>query len=651
MGVRPISRQMVIYICLVSRIATALVLIIPSSIYARDLDDKIVFVSNRNATPEIFLVEGLDGNPIQLTRNMFASSPAISPDGTEVVFVSSPPGGQSDIFKLHIATNRIEKLTVAAEWDASYSDLDWSPDGQQILFITSIGAHEGDKTNLSVMNMNSRDIRHILQPDLPTRISNPSWSPDSQDILFSQEDEGLLHDRLFITDDNGNNVVEVRQEELKFLTDASSFRTNTIPAWSPSRHKIAYITLIESHRTPPKPLQIYSMNLADGRVVPLTSGDAVNSIPMAWSPDGRKILFTAIPFDQDAESNDIYVMDSDGTNMINLTQSAENEGFASLSPSGKEIVFDKFIGEENSAIYVMDANGRNPRQLTFEPGLNAASFWSPDGEKIAFLSNRDGGRRIYTMDREGNNIQQITHRQRKFDGAPAWSPDGKWIAFGSGDKGSWGLYLIEPQGNNERLIYRSNLSSLDSVALFRPAWSSDSKSLVFVDPWGEASVGLVKIQIDEGMPTQINNEELIYWLSAVWSPDGNSLLFSAAKKKDDPFYIDQIPTVFLANLNTSERREFNSWGILHLDFKSDWSFRRLVWAPDGSQLMLSIEQKGMDTQHDKRLYLIDTASETASFWMKDAAEADWVRPGFVYAVNPREKWISTWAELKKPEVP
>ena len=111
-----------------------------------------------------------------------------------------------------------------------------------------------------------------------------------------------------------------------------------------------------------------------------------------------------------------------------------------------------------------------------------------------------------------------------------------------------GLYLIEPQGNNERLIYRSNLSSLDSVALFRPAWSPDSKSLVFVDPWGEASVGLVKIQIDEGMPTPINNEELIYWLSAVWSPDGNSLLFSAAKKKDDPFYIDQIPAVFLANL-------------------------------------------------------------------------------------------------------
>ncbi len=37
--------------------------------------------------------------------------------------------------------------------------------------------------------------------------------------------------------------------------------------------------------------------------------------------------------------------------------------------------------------------------------------------------------------------------------------------------------------------------------------------------------------------------------------------------------------------------------------------------------------------------------------MKDASEADWVRPGFVYAVNPSGKRILTWAELKKPEVP
>ena len=94
MGVRPISRLIDIYIRFVFRVATALVLLIPWSVQATGLEDKIVFVSKGNATPEIFLVEGLNGNSVQLTQNMFARSPAISPDGTEVVFVSSPPGGR-----------------------------------------------------------------------------------------------------------------------------------------------------------------------------------------------------------------------------------------------------------------------------------------------------------------------------------------------------------------------------------------------------------------------------------------------------------------------------------------------------------------------------------------------------------------------------
>ena len=45
--------------------------------------------------------------------------------------------------------------------------------------------------------------------------------------------------------------------------------------------------------------------------------------------------------------------------------------------------------------------------------------------------------------------------------------------------------------------------------------------------------------------------------------------------------------------------------------------------------------------------MIDIASETIRLWMDDAAEADWVRAGFVYAVSPRGKRISTWAALKK----
>ena len=629
------------YLRFISRIALALVPLILSPVQARGLEDKIVFVSKRNFTPEVFLVEGLNGRPIQLTRNMFASWPSISPDGTEVVFVSRPPAEPENIFKLNIPTRKIEKLTDDDEQDAQYTDLDWSPDGNQILFIKSVVTFNGTKNILCVMDITNRDIRHILQPDLLATIHHPSWSPDSQHILYGQ-----LHDHgLFITDENGQNIVNVTRDY-----------TAGMPAWSPSRSQIAYIDVIVTKPPPLNNLQIYSMNLADGNVTALTSGDTADSIPLAWRPDGQKILcaiqssFNPYDFDKGNNSSDVYVMNTDGKNMLNLTQTPEYEISASWSPDGDRIAFDKAIDERGTAIFVMNANGLNPQRLTFGPGNSMAPDWSPDGRTIAFLSNRDGANRIYTMDTAGKNVQQLTHRRRKFDGAPAWSPDGRWLAFGSGDERSWGLYLIDPHGRNESPMFRSRASQPYYWAYLRPTWSPDSQHLAFVAPWRESGANLMKIRVNGGKLTQLNTEGLKFRQSPVWSPDGNTLLFSAIKERKSIIPKAEFG-LFMRNLNTSERSEFILPGFYDFLFDSDWGLRRLVWAPDGSQLMLSIGQIGIDTPQEKRLYLIDIASKTISLWMDDADVADWVRPGFVYAVNPSGKRISTWAALKESETP
>ena len=217
------------------------------------------------------------------------------------------------------------------------------------------------------------------------------------------------------------------------------------------------------------------------------------------------------------------------------------------------------------------------------------------------------------------------------------------------------VYLIDPDGRNEISIFRSNLSGLDTLTVFRPAWSPDSQRLVFIAPWKEGEVGLMKIGADGEMQTAFRTDGLTGWWSPVWSPDGNSLLFGAREKRR-PVVIEPEAAIFFMNLDSSESRHFMLPGISELLLNSDnwlsppnWSFRRLVWAPDGSQLMLSIGQIGIDTPQEKRLYLIDIASKTIRLWMDDAEVADWVRPGFVHTVNPREKRISTWAELKKKQ--
>ena len=184
------------------------------------------------------------------------------------------------------------------------------------------------------------------------------------------------------------------------------------------------------------------MDLTKESVTALTSGGDKERIPLAWHPDGQKILFVTLSLvGPGPEWSDIFVMDNNGENIINLTQTPEMEVWASWSPDGEQIVFDREVGEDEGAIFIMEADGQNPQRPTFEPGRNYAPSWSPDGNKIAFLSYRNGATRIYTMDTNGQNVQQVTHHGHQFDGPPAWSPDGRWLAFVSVDDEGWGLYI------------------------------------------------------------------------------------------------------------------------------------------------------------------------------------------------------------------
>ena len=286
----------------------------------------------------------------------------------------------------------------------------------------------------------------------------------------------------------------------------------------------------------------------------------------------------------------------------------------------------------------MEADGQNPQRLTLEPGINLAPSWSPDGNRIAFLSYRNDALRIYTMDTDGQNVQQVTRHHRELDGPPVWSPDGKWIAFMSGDdKEDWGLYVTDPQGHHEHLITRFKLTYFSGLHWHRPAWSPDSQYLIYAVE-RKKSPGLMKIRIDEKVPTQLKTDELINWSSPVWSPEGDNLLFSAREARE-PIVLEGELRMVLMNLDTSQKRAF----VLPGAFEKDWSFSRLIWGPDRSQLILSVREQ--DKQYS--LYLIDIPNETMTLWMEDARQADWVRPGFVYAVEAAGKRIITWGELKK----
>ena len=223
---------------------------------------------------------------------------------------------------------------------------------------------------------------------------------------------------------------------------------------------------------------IYSMDQNGDNLLQLTDAPAYDMFP-ACSPDGKRIAFIS----ERGITHDLYVMDSDGNNMVRLTHDNFLEGRPSWSPDGTRIAFSSFravVG--NWEIYAMDANGNNPINLTEHKWMDGRPSWSPDGSKIAFESARDGGLftpdHIFVMNADGKERRNLTgDTDLTKNGNPTWSPDESKIAFHSQhlfDPGlRYQIYAITAEGKNlERLTEEGNNSD--------PAYSPDGAKIAFV---------------------------------------------------------------------------------------------------------------------------------------------------------------------------
>src|SRR5215216_6570468 len=221
----------------------------------------------------------------------------------------------------------------------------------------------------------------------------------------------------------------------------------------------------------------------------LTNTPDTNEGQPAWSPDGTKIAFTG-PGDLNEDGSgglgDVYVMDADGTNQTNLTDTPDDlEYQPSWAPSGAQITFVREIpGEiisEQSDIFVMDANGQTPAtKLTQTDENESAPAWSPDGTKIAFAGVRNQGWEIVTMDPNGQNEAILTGDS--FDGedrGPDWSPDSTMVVFqksdNSGGSGGdpWEIWAVNSDGSGD-----TNLTNHPSDDM-GPSWSPDGSEITF----------------------------------------------------------------------------------------------------------------------------------------------------------------------------
>ena len=272
---------------------------------------------------------------------------------------------------------------------------------------------------------------------------------------------------------------------------------------------------------------LWVMNGDGGNPVNLTNDQAYNFSP-SWSPDGQRIAFSRTLSIPDSDY-DLWVIDADGSNLVQLTQGPNQDHGPSWSPDGQRIAYTSRDEEGTRDLWVMDADGSNPVNLTLGPNQDYGPSWSPDGRRIVYTSrDEEGTADIWVMDANGDNPINLTASGEDEFG-PSWSLDGQRIAYASRqDRESIAdIWVMEANGDDP-----VNLT-VSSESEFWPSWSPDGQRIAYVCQLGEGEDQICLMNAD-GTDQVPLTDGFRSARRPVWTPDGSRIFFSAFVSESDP---------------------------------------------------------------------------------------------------------------------
>lgn len=302
---------------------------------------------------------------------------------------------------------------------------------------------------------------------------------------------------------------------------------------------------------------------------------------------------------------EIYLMNPDGTNVRRLTNNADGDAFAALSPDGKKIVFESNRNRgpmdplNVGMLFVMDTDGSEPSALTH----GSSATWSPDGKKIAFHASASGtglpikgdpgaatsDSDIFVLNVDDciaaitaanqdptkgdcrglapGLVKNVTNSPMAIDDDPDWSSDGTKIAHTShsntdnaNNSVTAEIYVINADGTGSpaRLTFNTEEERA-------PDWSPDGTRLSYACRKGTNGTFELCVMNADGSGQVRLTTNTVQDLTNSWSPDGTKIAVARALSPGiQQIFVMNADGTGVTQLTSSGSNLFPNWGMLRV---------------------------------------------------------------------------------------
>jgi len=248
---------------------------------------RLWFASNRDGLSQLYRV-GEDGQELErMTQSAYSdSSPAVSPDGTRVAFVSNR-SGRPQIYVM--AAQQSSPAWMLVEASQGANEPAWRADGKALAYTT----YDRGYAQVFVVDLETR--KHVNVTDATRHVTAPAWSPDGRRLA------------VVVQTTDGSQIATIPSSGGLPRTVTRTAGWNAMPCFSPDGRRIAFMSNRDGNP------ELYTVDPDGERTQRVTVCVAYDGAPR-FSSDGKKLLF----WSERGGLPELYVANPDGTAVVKV---------------------------------------------------------------------------------------------------------------------------------------------------------------------------------------------------------------------------------------------------------------------------------------------------------------------------------------------